>query len=166
MVILDKLIKKQARTSAFVILEDCNMRLFQFIRNYYLYFYFHTTELKRKGKAASDPFQGFISTSFFVMSFHTATVLYTFNAIGVEFITDTFREQIFYFRGNINWMVILTIALSIVPTYITCCYKIQYGEIESRLQETKWLAKRSALKLLLLPIFSFTLFILSGILFY
>ena len=142
------------------------MIILRCIRNYYLYFYFHTTEIKRKKNKPADPFYGFSSVMLLVMSFHAGTLLYTFNAVGVEFITDVFREQLFYFRGNVNLFAILALIIAFLFTYLTCCYQIQYGEIEERLKKTKWLAKRSALKLIFLPILSFSLIIMSVNYFY
>lgn len=135
------------------------MRIFQFIRNYYLYFYFHTTELKKQKNKDADPFIGYAAMTFFVMGFHAAALLYTFNAIGVEFITNAWREEIFNFRGSANLMVITTIGLSIVLTFFTCCYKIEYKMIEPRLKEITWFQKRSAIKLIMLPVLSFSILI-------
>ena len=140
------------------------MRILSCIRNYYLYVYFHGA-LEPDTKKIFPP-RGFLGMTLLVMVFHTATILYTFNAIGIEFITNSFREQLFNFRGNVNWMVILTVAFAVLLTYLVCCLGIKFEEIEPRLVKTRWLAKRSVWKMIMLPILSMAIAISSGVLFY
>lgn len=140
------------------------MSILSFIRSYYLYVYFQTSINHKTGKLV--PSMGFVTVVFLVMAFHAATILYTFNAIGIEFITNSLREQLFNFRGSVNWMVILIVAFAVILTYIVCCFGIKFEEIEPRLAKTQWLEKRSIWKIILLPILSMAMYILSGVLFY
>lgn len=130
------------------------MQTIKFIRNYYLYFYFHITELRRIPGEPSFPLSGFAAMVLLVMAFHSATVLYVANALLYDFINDSLRDTLFVFRGNINGIILLEIFISIILTYFMCCYKIKYQEIELRLKQHAWLAKRSAIKLILLPVIS------------
>lgn len=140
------------------------MGILSCIRNFYLYVYFHGA-LQPDTKRVFPP-RGFLGMTLLVMVFHTGTILYTFNAVGVRFIEGVFTEHLFTFRGSVNLIMILAIVFAVLLTYLVCCFGVRFDEIEPRLAKTKWLAKRSVWKMILLPILSMVMFILSGVLFY
>lgn len=142
------------------------MRLLKFIRSYYLYFYFHVTEIKRGRDESAFPFNGFVATLFLVVSFQVMAIIFTLNATTYWFINDVLLEKLFSFRGDINLLFIVIMVISILVTYLICCWGVRYEEINDRLAQTPWLSKRSVFKLLLLPAVSMVLCILSGPLFY
>lgn len=140
------------------------MSVLSCIRDYYLYVYYHGS-FEPDTKKVFPP-RGLLFVTFLVMAFHALTILYAFNALGVEFINGSIKEQIFSFRGNVNLLIIMAAVLAVLLTYFVCCFGIKFEEIKSRLAKTKCFRERSILKMILLPILSMALFILSGVLFY
>ncbi|MCF2860474.1 hypothetical protein L1286_23710 [Pseudoalteromonas sp. SMS1] len=140
------------------------MNILSFIRSYYLYFYYQTSINQKTGKLV--PSMGFVTVVLLVMIFHAGTLLYTFNAVGYRFMNEVLTDTLFSFRGDVNLIIILAAVFAILFTYLVCCFGIKFEEIGARLAKTRWLAKRSVWKMILLPVLSMAMFILSGVLFY
>lgn len=142
------------------------MIIFKFLRSFYLYFYFHTTEMKREGDEPALPFYGFVSTMLLVVVFNVMTIVVSINAFLYEFVNDFLLIKLFFFRGDINLIFIIMLLISLLMTYFICCYRINYSDVKKRLCKIPWFSKRSIAKIFLLPLISMFTFIFFGFLFY
>ncbi len=142
------------------------MFILKFLRNYYLYFYFHTTELKKEGDEPAFPFNGFVATMLLVVSFNVMAILFSINALVYEFVNDFLLIKLFSFRGDVNLLFIIILLISLMVTYLICCYKITYSDVQQRLCQKPWFSERSVVKLLFLAAISMFMCVMSGVLFY
>ncbi len=119
------------------------LKLFGWIRSYYLYFYFVFSWDERRKRR--DPWFGFCATVSSVMVWPASVVIGAVNKFW-PFIDDLIREELFNFRGNVNYYVLLGIFVSCLLTYLVCRVGLTFEEIEARLKAIPFFSESSKLK--------------------
>ncbi len=119
------------------------LKLFGWIRNYYLYFYFVFSWDERRKKR--EPWSGFVATVCSVMATPAYTLVFGLHK-AFPFIDDGMREEVFNFRGSVNQLILLGGLVSCILTYLVCRAGISFEEIEARLKATPYFSEPSKLK--------------------
>lgn len=122
------------------------------LRSYYLYFYF--TCSKEHGKEKLNPVKGFLGT-FGILMIFPACLIFFGTAKMFPFIDDSMRETLFYFRGEVNQMILMLCLVDLALTYFVCSFRIRFEEIAPRLQKIPFFAERSVPKCLLFMLANF-----------
>ncbi|NTS78934.1 hypothetical protein HR060_19060 [Catenovulum sp. SM1970] len=134
------------------------------LRSYFLYFYFHMS--KRSHEEKPFPPRGFAAMTLLVMTFLSYAFLGAINALFYQFVTDDLLHDGTGGRYSMSPIMLIAILIAALMSYLVCCYKIEFDEIEERLRHTKWLSTRSKLKLSSLMCLSFVITILMFNAFY
>jgi hypothetical protein len=132
-------------------------KILSWIRSYYLFFYY--TAALDPFKKEPIPLRGFLATVSLIMLFPSAIILGTVNH-AFPFLNNEMRETLFFFRGSVNQIILLYLAINFILTYFVCCFRIRFEEIPPRLQQIPFFAQRSVPKCLLLMLINFVITII------